>query len=443
VVVGAGLLAWSTLAAPGRAAPLAPGFGKAQAQLLMLDPRSAQLSFGVRFGPTVADHRNSVARAQAQSTDYGIIGSALTATGCDGGAPFVSPEQLPQRMQADSREPADAEERTVTEGPITQSVRADDAPFARATSRLAEADLPGLLTVRGARDTTSSGVRDGVAQVEATVDVAELSILGGIVDLQGLHWSAVHRSDGTPTGTFTIGRASVGGLPFPTQDASAVVDAVNAVLSNLGVVVTPPVSHREGDTIFVDPIKVGIAPNAVRDQVVGSVLAALQPAREALFQVLLDATCDAGPAITVADILLGSLSGGGSFTAVIGGAQAERSGAAELVTLGGGGAAGAGTGPDLSGGSAGSGLGGAGGLPSLGGPAGGPRIGGTGGTATTAAGPVRPAASSTSGADDHAVPVALAVLALGGLLVEADRRKMRQAGVAVVPDPTPAEAPLA
>jgi hypothetical protein len=49
----------------------------------------------------------------------------------------------------------------------------------------------------------------------------------------------------------------------------------------------------------------------------------------------------------------------------------------------------------------------------------------------------RPASIRTALADDHAVPVALLALLLGVLLVEADRRKMRQAGVAVSTLPQP------
>lgn len=421
VAVGGVLLAASLLSPPSEAATQ-PGFGKAQAQIMMLDPRSAQLSFGVRFGPTVADHRNLVARAQAQSTDYGIIGSALTGGGCDGGQPFMKPEDLPQRMQADSRNPDHLAERTVSEGPVTQSVQADPRPHARATSRLAEASLPGILEVRGATTETVSGVdADGVPIVRAFVDVADLSIVGGAVRLGGLRWEALQRGGEEPTGRFTIGSASIGGTPIPTQDASAVVAAVNSVLSNLGIVVLPPVTHVEGDTIFVDPIKVGVAPNPTRDLVAGSVLAAMQPAREALFQALIDGSCNSGALITVADILLGSVTGGGSFTAVFGGAQAQLL-ESPATSRGGGSSS---TGGSSLGGTTGSS--GAGAFrPPLGGGVLTTVAPGTGGSPSP-----RPVVTRTDFAEDHAVPVALLALLLGGLLLEADRRKMRHAGVAV------------
>jgi hypothetical protein len=442
VAVGVLVLASAVLAPQGRAA-VDPGFGKSQAQMLMLDPRSAQLSFGVRFGATVADHRNLVARAQAQSTDYGIIGSALTAQGCTGGDPIVRSQDLPQQMQADSRDGDAGEVRTATEGPITQSVQALTRPFSKATSRLAEVDLPGILTIRGATSTTTAGVlKDGTPSVQADVRVGELSILG-LAELQGLHWHALHQAGKDPIGTFTIGDATVGGMPVPTQDASAVVDAVNSVTSALGIVVTPPKSHVEGDTIFVDPIKVGVAPNPTRDLIAGTTVEALQPVREALFQAILDASCDSGALITVLDILLGSVTGGGSFTAVVGGAQAQRSAAAAGVTLGErGGSSGVVLGGSDGGAGAGPGFGaiGSDGSPVLGGPTG--PTGGSGAAAGAGSGTAARPASATTGTDDDrgpAVAVGLGALLLGGVLVEADRRKMRQAG-ALAPATTEATA---
>ena len=47
---------------------------------------------------------------------------------------------------------------------------------------------------------------------------------------------------------------------------SDVVAAVNGVLSQLGLVLTPPRSHVEEGTLFVDPIRLGIAPNPTRDR---------------------------------------------------------------------------------------------------------------------------------------------------------------------------------
>jgi hypothetical protein len=402
-----------------------PGFGQAQAQMLMIDPRSAQLSFGVRFGPTVADHRHAVARATAQSTDAGLIGAALTGQGCTGGAPPLRPDQLPQVLLADSRTPGDADERTVTEGPITQSVLARDDPYARATSRLAEVDIPALFTLHGAYDRTASGVDDeGRPTVTAEVDVAKLSLLGGLIELDGLRWYAEHVGGHDAVGSFTIGRGSIGGKAIPTQDASAAVAQVNAVLQQAGFVLRPPRSHREADTFFVDPLELGIAQNPTRDAVTGAVLQVLQPIREPLFAALIKAQCDFEAAITVVDILLGSATGGGSLTINVGGAQAQLlpgEPATTTTTIG----------PvpideDLPAtGTA---------RPSLDELGGGPAIAPSPAARTT----LRPRRASDVGtASDGALAVGLVTIGLGLVLVEGDRRKMRRAAGS---SPDPAEA---
>ncbi len=437
VLVGSSIGAPATRAAPRQAEPVVElGFGQSQAVLAMIDPRSAELSFGVRFGATVTDHRNRVARAVAHSTDYGLIGSALTAEGCSGGAGTIRAEDLPQRLRADSRNPGEDAERTVAEGPITQSVLARSTPFAQATSRLAELDIPGAVRVAGASNRTTSGVdADGVPIATGQVDIAELSLAGGLVALRGLHWEATFRKGQEPSGAFTIGSATLAGTAVPTQDASAAVSAVNSLLSQLGLVLTPPQSHVEEGTLFVDPIRLGIAPNATRDQIAGVTLAALQPVREQLFGALLDASCDSAALITVLDILLGSFTGGGSLTLNVGGTQARISDAESFEGLG---PAGQGQAPSL-GGSA---------------PGAAPR-GLSAGSVPTTPGTVpavdhepsgQEAVADTDTKSDGALAVGLAALALGVVLVEADRRKMRQAGVAAgplrpPPSPNPPETP--
>ncbi len=422
VALGLVLLASTLRAAPLAAAPEL-GFGQAQAVLVMIDPRSAELSFGVRFGPTVTDHRNQVARAVAQSTDYGLIGSALTGEGCTGRPASVSREQLPQRLRADSRNPGEDQERTVQEGPITQSVLARSTPFAQATSRLAELEIPGALRVAGASNRTTSGADDaGLPTATGDVDIAELSLAGGVVMLRGLHWEAVFGHGEEPHGAFTIGSASIGGTPIPTQDASAAVAAVNAVLSQLGLVLTPPRSHVEQGTLFVDPIRLGITPNPTRDQVAGTTLAAIQPVREQLFAALLQANCDSAALITVLDILLGSFTGGGSLTVNIGGTQAQLT---RAEGFGGLGAISTDAPPVLGGGPA-TGGGAVLGTPPVTQPLGTGTDDGADGEVRRV-GPI--AVTDTDTESDGALGVGIGALVLGVLLVAADHRRLRKAGV--------------
>ena len=142
------------------------------------------------------------------------------------------------------------------------------------------------------------------------------------------------------------------------------------------------------------------------------------------------ASCDSAALITVLDILLGSFTGGGSLTVNIGGAQAQlwptpRASAAS-------GPPGSGRRPRSRP---------APGRPAApGSPARGPAAPAVG-SARHRRRPISPRARwppPTSGTEsDGALAVGLLALALGAVLVEADRRKMRQAGDrAVAPIPS-------
>ena len=165
VVVASSIGAPVTRAAPAPAPAPADdglGFGQAQAVLVMIDPRSAELSFGVRFGPTVTDHRNLVARAVAQSTDFGLIGGALTGQGCTGRPAGARRRRIcRRRLRADSRNPEDADERDRAGGADHASpCGPHPTPSAQATSRLSELEIPGALRMAGASNRTTSGVDD-------------------------------------------------------------------------------------------------------------------------------------------------------------------------------------------------------------------------------------------------------------------------------------------
>ena len=112
---------------------------------------------------------------------------------------------------------------------MTQSVLATTKPFAQATSRLADVALPGLDQPQRCSPDDSSGVDDDGMPPPRPGRVAELSLVGGVVEFRGMDWLAIHGAGEEPRGTFTIG-APIAGVPLPIRDPSAVLDTVNAVL---------------------------------------------------------------------------------------------------------------------------------------------------------------------------------------------------------------------
>jgi hypothetical protein len=167
---------------------------------------------------------------------------------------------------------------------------------------------------------------------------------------------------------------------------------------------------------------ISVFPSPARDALAGGLLGGAQPARESLFDALLAQKCSFASGITVLDIVVGSLTGAGSFSVVLGGVQASSGDAYEnAFCLGCNGA------PTLSTNTNTSALNtNAAAAPSGGGTTfkGGTAPGPTAGTASTA--PVKPA--SADGKRGGALAgVGLAGLAMMAAMAEGDRRKMRRA----------------
>jgi hypothetical protein len=205
------------------------------------------------------------------------------------------------------------------------------------------------------------------------------------------------------------------------------------ILAPLGMTIDLPTIGSGAGFQFITPFRIAVIPNSTRDGLVGKLLQTLQPVRQPLFSALLQATCQAGNAITVYDIATGSVSGAGSLALELGGVQTSSADITEYGNLGfpstltsgglGGGALIANA-PSLTSSPGHSAVLGSPGSPAIpGSPA--PAVA-TGTPALAASSPVRPAGILSK----HAGPLAaisLAALGALALVAEADRRKMRKA----------------
>lgn len=434
------VIALALQAAPGGAQEggLAPGRGQAIARAYKVNPKAAGLSLGISFGLSLAGHQNTASTAESRAVDLGIIGTLLAAEGCDGGDPTLPSESQPQPLSVSSRDEGAAEGKTAEEdtppGVGTKRALAKEDPYAEAETTILPFEIPGALAVSGGRSLTSSGVVEGVRQALAVAEIGRISFAGGAVELGGLQWVARHRTGGEELveGSFAIGSAAIAGTPVPTEgrDPAEVLEQVNTALAPFGLVVTPPTSRSASGIQFVDPISIGIVPSAQRDSVVSSLLGPVQPVREQLFQAIIDQDCSNDTYITVADVVLGALTGAGSLTLELGGVQASTSDIAFSSRLGGLGQGSLGALPSSSSGGSSLGSSISSSTPAV------PSSGGTG-TATTpevatSGGDTplvtTPASSTSDGARGGAMAaVALGGLALVALTAEADRRRMRRA----------------
>ncbi|HEY2812842.1 MAG TPA: hypothetical protein VGJ03_05225, partial [Acidimicrobiales bacterium] len=317
-------------AAPADAG-VAPGQGLAIAQTERLDPRAGGLSIGFTFGISIAGHQNQVAQASSNAIDMGVIGTTLSSPGCDGSKPTMPADQQPQPLQVDSRDPSAAQGKDEDEKalpvPIHKHAMANTTPFGEAITTTAAYGVPGVLQVgQGVSHSTSGLVDNGATrQATATTDIADIN-LGNVVVLNGLHWEALWSSagDAPSIGTFTIGSATIAGKPIPTNDPMQAITQINQFLttSQLGIQLAPPTIRQTGGVEFVDPLGIEVVPSHTRDTAASAALGGLQPVRQGAFDALLNADCSFSTPITIEDIVVGSVTGAGSFGITLGGVQA-------------------------------------------------------------------------------------------------------------------------
>lgn len=302
-----------------------PGFGQAVGQLVRVDPQAAGLSFGLEIGAAKASHQQFTSRSSSRVFNAGLLGLSLASDACTGKPPTWPMEKQPQAITIDSRTEGAAEGETLVEVPFERFVAAAPSPSSEAYVTAQSLGIPGIAEIGLARSEARSGTPEpGLREARATVDIAEVSLLGGVVVLRGLHWEAVHRGGlvDEHTGTFTLGALEIAGAPIELPDVGVLFDTVNDLLAPLGIRLGEPVAHLSGKVQFIDPLSILIEPNPQRDALSGGLLRALHPLREALFDRLLALTCDAAALITVADLLIGSVTGAGTFSVELGGAEA-------------------------------------------------------------------------------------------------------------------------
>lgn len=300
-----------------------PGSAQAIAELIQVDPAVGNLALTIRIGTALAGHQNVGATSEARSVDLGFIGDILSREGCSGGDPTIPPGALPESVFANSADPDAAGGRTGgVEGLVTSTARADATPASSAGSELAPLGIPGLAQIEGGR-TAATSTADG-HRASAVSEIGRLELAGGLVALEGLRWEATTTllPERSTTSDFSIGRLVVGGVPvaLPLTDVLAVVeDAIDPVLSLVGLEISFPRAVQADDGVELTPLTVGVVPGPVRDGILGPILGALQPARSSIDDFLLGLDCANATYLTVLDVLIGAVTGGGYVAVDVGG----------------------------------------------------------------------------------------------------------------------------
>lgn len=338
LAVGAAAALTVAVTDPGAAAPSASsqtapfnkGTGTAQANSIQVDPVAGGLSFGVGIGQALAGHQNTVGQAESRAFDLGVIGVTLAGEGCDGGDPTLPNSSQPQPERISSADEGSEQGKTSGEsfagGQISKSVRATDDPMAEAITVAAPFEIPGVLRVGATRALARSRVlANGVREATAISEIGDLSLGGDALKIAGLRWEAIHRTGAVneTIGKFTVEALTVAGLPVPVGDLTQ----LNAVLNPLGFTLRPPrtrtVDTSGGTIVVVDPISIAVIPNPTRDALLGDILAGIQAVREPLVDALIDADCGNATYVTVLDVVISSITGGGTLSVSLGGVRAS------------------------------------------------------------------------------------------------------------------------
>lgn len=325
---------------PLQPTPFAAGTGSAIALAYKVNPLFGNLSFGITAGESVAAHQNTGSTAQSKAINLGVVGITLATEGCKGAEPTLASERQPQPVVVNADDEGAAQGRTGEEagGAITMSARANKDPFAEAVTSIASRGDLGSVFIGSGTSRAASGVTDpGVRQARAVTELGEVALLGGVVNVRGMRWEAVHQSGGATVsrGTFDFGSLSVLGVPIPLPDDPAGrLRVLGDTLRPLGLAIDIPTARVDGSVVSVGPLTVGIVPSDLRDGILGPVLGEIRPIREALTAAFFQVGCkgsanvlgnNAPTIVTILDLALGAVSGAGSLTLELGGVQATTS----------------------------------------------------------------------------------------------------------------------
>jgi hypothetical protein len=341
VLLAAGGMAPATAARS--AEPFVPGTGAASSEVGRIALRSsgASLAFGV--GGTRARYAGAQGNAETYGLDMGLLevaSKAPVACGTSMGSLFPA-EAMPKRLHvssgdgASSARAASAGEGTPVEI-MSQSGSAKPGSAADAGVVGVRMEIPGLLSAVGGTAESAALLTPGQARTaQGGSGLGSLTLAGGLVRLEGMRWTASHRTGARPDSSagFTIGGMTVAGQAMPVSDAPSLSDslaAANAALAPLGLALNAPRVDRSVRGIGVTPMQLSIAPTPALRTLLATALEGVQPVRTQLLTILqpfkLAKDCGLATAVgfgyLIADLTLVVLGDNGRVDLEFGGATA-------------------------------------------------------------------------------------------------------------------------
>lgn len=319
-----------------------PGHGSARGTGVRVGPSRSGFNFTTDFAVSLADYQNSVAKGDSRGVSLGMILETVLETADEEGEYLP----LPQNLRVDSRDEGAAEgvsrneagapEGSPFEGAVGQQyVRATQDPLVEVETLMGNLGLEGALSLEGGTSRATTGiVAEGQREARGEASFERVELGGGAVVLEGLEWTAVHRSGAEEEvdASFTLGGIEIADSSLLPGDASEQAadgliqgfDAANEVLSQLGLYLEAPEKVVNEDTgqVAMTPLKISLGPTDTSRELFGPLTDALQPVREPLADALIDANETLGAVFLLFDVGMGAFAGGGEVLVEIGGARA-------------------------------------------------------------------------------------------------------------------------
>ncbi|HEY1831904.1 MAG TPA: hypothetical protein VGG38_16850 [Acidimicrobiales bacterium] len=342
VVLIVGMLPSASSSGADNAAVTQPGSAFASATVLGVNPEYGGFSLAVRAGESAASYTGAQSTANSNAVDAGYLGSTLT-----GGAPVAclpssggtttttSPtSSVINGLEISSDNGANS---STGDGGI-ESVTVNPSPESgTATTSLLPVGIPDLLSLTS-KAVTNVDYHSGQYQEADAHTTIGLSLLNGLVSLNGLTWTA-SQSDGTQstsTATFSVGSITVSGQTTAITNSSQLAPAIavaNKVLGLVGINIILPTQSTDSVTgaVTISPLLLQLAGTSLFNTVLHQLNPAQQQLEDEIASVL-KATGNAcieslatyiGVGELVAGIVEGIMAGAGTIDLEIGGASAD------------------------------------------------------------------------------------------------------------------------
>jgi len=320
VVLAQIIVGGSVASAGASTTPFFQGGGDAVAEAISVLPAISGYSLGVETGVSIADYTGTEGQAEAQMLTSALLGDLSVPLPAGVGGIVAESSSTPT-TQSNTVEGSGGDGAGVLAVSAAQSA-------GLASASLAGFNLPGVIDINGGQSSAGTSIVNGMTrQAQSSSSIGSVSILGGLIVLNGLHWTA-SQSTGAQTahaGTFSIASVTVDhtAVAIPADGLSSVIDLINQVLTTTGLHIGLPTETVGSDgSVQESALSIGLDNSELGKELISPVIPQLQPLRTLLNTVLTDIDPTAGESDLVLEIALSILAGQGTLDLNLGGAYA-------------------------------------------------------------------------------------------------------------------------